>query len=204
MTTRYLDDADIVRIRAELGDNVVAALANPYIGVRAVYDVIQSYVQTDAEATSSATSVTAAGPVSLTLVSVTGLAAGSRIVVDVDDQREVCTVRSVSGLTVSINARKTHSGTYPVEVENPLTIVRGYLADLETIAQRERVLYTSAGVKSVDGEIEFFGRSEGGALASIEDARKRTRMRLAQACGVVWIANGEAARAAGGGGFEAY
>ena len=64
MTTRYLDDADIVRIRAELGDNVVAALANPYIGVRAVYDVIQSYVQTDVEATSSATSVTAAGPVS--------------------------------------------------------------------------------------------------------------------------------------------
>lgn len=203
MTTRYLEDADVVRIRAELGDNIVAALANPYIGVRAVYDVIQSYVQTDVSATSSATSVTAAGPVSLTLGSVTGLAAGSRVVVDVDDQREVCTVRSVAGSAVSVMCRKTHSGTYPVEVENPLTIVRGILADLETIAQRERVLYSSAGIKSVD-EIEFFGRSEGGTLSSIDEARTRARMRLAQACGVVWIANGEAARAAGGGSFEVY
>ena len=203
MTTRYLDDADIVRIRAELGDNIVAALANPYIGVRAVYDVIQSYVQTDVEATSSSTSVTTAGPVTLTLASVSGLSVGSRVVVDVDDQREVVTVRAVVGSTVSVVCRKTHSGTYPVENENPLTIVRGILADLETIAQRERLLYASAGVKSVD-EIEFFGRAEGGALASIDDARRRARMRLAQACGVVWIANGEAARAAGGGGFEAY
>lgn len=204
MTTRYLDDADIVRIRAELGDNIVAALANPYIGVRVVYDVIQSYVQTDVVPTSSATTVSTSGPVVLTLGSVSGLDVGSRVVLDVDDQREVVSVRAVSGSTVSVVCRKTHSGTYPVEVENPLTIVRGLLADLETISQRERLLFGSAGVKRVD-EIEFFGASEGGsALVSIDAARKRARIRLAQACGVVWIANGEAARAAGGGSFEAY
>lgn len=204
MTTRYLDDADIVRIRAELGDNVVAALANPYIGVRAVYDVIQSYVQTDVEATSSATSVTAAGPVSLTLVSVTGLAAGSRIVVDVDDQREVCTVRSVSGLTVSINARKTHSGTYPVEVESPLTIVRGLLADLAALDDQEQDATVSAGLKRVD-EVEW----ETGAGASIADRllarRTELRERLARACGISHVLTAGRALARGAGGsFEVY
>ena len=204
MTTRYLDDADIVRIRAELGDNIVAALANPYIGVRTVYGVIQEYVQTDVVPTSSATTVSTAGPTVLTLASVSGLSVGSRVVIDVDDAREVCSVRAVSGLTISVVCRKTHSGAYPVEVENPLTIVRGLLADLETISLRERSLFDSAGVKKVD-EIEFFSAAEGGtALASINDARSRARIRLAQSCGVVWIANGEAARAAGGSSFEVF
>jgi len=204
MTTRYLDDADIVRIRAELGDNIVAALANPYIGVRTVYGVIQEYVQTDVVPTSSATTVSTAGPTVLTLASVSGLAVGSRVVIDADDAREVCSVRAVAGLTISVVCRKTHSGTYPVEVENPLTIVRGLLADLETISLRERSLFDSAGVKKVD-EIEFFSAAEGGtALASINDARSRARIRLAQSCGVVWIANGEAARAAGGNAFEVF
>jgi len=204
MTTRYLDDADIVRIRAELGDNIVAALANPYIGVRTVYGVIQEYVQTEVVPTSSATTVSTAGPTVLTLASVSGLAVGSRVVIDADDAREVCSVRAVAGLTISVVCRKTHSGTYPVEVENPLTIVRGLLADLETISLRERSLFDSAGVKKVD-EIEFFSAAEGGtALASINDARSRARIRLAQSCGVVWIANGEAARAAGGNAFEVF
>jgi hypothetical protein len=204
MTTRYLDDADIVRIRAELGDNIVAALANPYIGVRTVYGVIQEYVQTDVVPTSSATTVSTAGPTVLTLASVSGLSVGSRVVIDADDAREVCSVRAVAGLTISVVCRKTHSGTYPVEVENPLTIVRGLLADLETISLRERSLFDSAGVKKVD-EIEFFSAAEGGtALASINDARSRARIRLAQSCGVVWIANGEAARAAGGNAFEVF
>ena len=149
MTTLTADE--MWRVKAELFDNVLGFGAEPYIGVRAIYDVIQQNVTSSSvPPTTSATAVTTAGPNVLTLASVNGLVASSRVVLDVDNAREVVTVRAVSGSTISVVCTKTHSGTYPVEVESALTIVRGILADLEALDQQERITIPNGGVKRVD------------------------------------------------------
>lgn len=205
MTTLTTDE--MARVKAEIFDNVLSIGAVPWLDVRAIYDVIQANVESSSVApTTSTTAVTAAGPTTLTLASVTGLASGSRVVLDVDAAREVVTVRAVSGLTVSVVCTKTHSGTYPVEVESALTIVRGILADLESIDQQERIAIPQAGVKRVD-EIEFFGRAEGGsAQSALTQHRNALRARLASATGLTGILRELAARASTGGvsGVEVY
>ena len=204
MTTLSADE--MARIKAEIFDNVLSIGAVPWIDVRAIYDVIQANVSSSSVApTTSATAVSAAGPTTLTLASVTGLSSGSRVVLDVDTSREVVTVRAVSGSTVSVVCAKTHSGTYPVEVESALTIVRGILADLEAIDQQERITIPQAGVKRVD-EIEFFGRAEGSVRDMLTTHRNSLRARLASATGLTGILRELMARASTGGvmGFEVY
>ena len=204
MTTLSADE--MARIKAEIFDNVLSIGAVPWIDVRAIYDVIQANVSSSSVApTTSATAVSAAGPTTLTLASVTGLSSGSRVVLDVDTSREVVTVRAVSGSTVSVVCAKTHSGTYPVEVESALTIVRGILADLEAIDQQERTAIPQAGVKRVD-EIEFFGRAEGSVRDMLTAHRNSLRARLASATGLTGILRELMARASTGGamGFEVY
>ncbi len=186
-----------MRIRAELFDNVLDVGAVPMIDIHAVYtSVIQpNLASSSTPPTTSATTVSAAGPATLTLASVAGLTAGSsRVVIDVDAAREVCTVRAVSGLTISVLCKQAHSGTYPVEVESGLTIVRGVIADLESLDQVQRANFGSAGVKRVD-EIEFFSVSEGGSiLVQAEAFRNVLRARLASALGVTALLRDLAAR----------
>ena len=181
-----LTDAELMRIRAELFDNVLNIGAVPMIDIHVVYtSVIQPNLSSSSVSTTSSTTVSAAGQTTLTIASVAGLTAGvSRIVIDVDESREVCTVRSITGSTVSVICQRTHSGTYPVEEESGLTIVRGVIADLEALDQAQRSNINSAGVKRVD-EIEFFSASEGGSLlVQAEAFRNVLRGRLAAALGV--------------------
>jgi hypothetical protein len=162
MTVRTLTEIELDRVKFEAMDNVLGFGAVPYASIRNVYGIIQDNVQSSSvDPTTSSTAVTAAGATTLTLVSAAGITQGTRVVLDVDDAREVVTVRNVSGLTISVVCAKPHAGTYPVEIESALTIVRGLLADLETLSQRERTLYSSAGVKSVDGERHRVDRPRG-------------------------------------------
>lgn len=204
MTVRTLSDAEIDRVKFEAMDNVMGFGAVPYASIRNVYGIIRDNVQSvSTDPTTSSTAVSAAGPTVLTLASITGIAAGTRLVLDVDDAREVVTVRAVVGSTVSVVCAKRHSGTYSVEIESALTIVRGLLADLETLSQRERVLYASVGVKQVD-EVQFFGPAEGGgSMGLINAARIAKRHELARACGIDWIVREALARGAAGS-FEVY
>lgn len=204
MTVRTLSQAEMDRVKFEAMDNVLGYGAVPYVSIRAVYDIIRDNVQSvSTDPTTSSTAVSAAGPTVLTLASVTGITAGTRLVLDVDDAREVVTVRAVVGSTVSVVCAKRHSGTYSVEIESALTIVRGLLADLETLSQRERVLYASVGVKQVD-EVQFFGPAEGGgSMGLINAARIAKRHELARACGIDWIVREALARGAAGS-FEVY
>lgn len=204
MTT--LNDDELARIKREVLDHVLAVGAEPYIGVRSIYSVIQDYVlSSSVAATTSATAVTAAGPTLLTLASVTGLASSSRVQLDVDGSRETVTVRAVIGSTVSVICGKTHSGTYPVEVESPLTIVRGLLADLASLEQRYQPgAWDSAGLKRVD-EVEFFGRADGTLSAVLAGERGRLRAELAAACGIgAWYAGALSKLRGGSGSMEAY
>lgn len=178
---------EMARIKLELGDTVLAAGAEPWIGIRSVWDVIATYVTSSATAaTSSATTVSAAGPTTITVASASGLSAGTRVQLDVDGQRETVTIRNVASLVLSVVARKTHSGTYPVEIESALTLVRGIVADLTALEQvNSLVSFDSLGLRRVD-EVEW---SERGATYWIEWGRNSLRRKLASACGVGWIFN---------------
>jgi len=183
MTT--LSSDEMARIKLELGDTVLAVGAQPWIGIRSVWDVIQTYVESSSIApTSSSTTVSAAGPTTITVASATGLTAGMRVQLDCDGQRETCTIRNVAGSVLSVVARKTHSGTYPVEVESALTLVRGVLSDLISLEQVTSLAsFDSLGLRRVD-EVEW---SERGQSYWIEYGRGILRRRLATACGVGWI-----------------
>ena len=200
-----LTDDEMARIKSEIFDNVLAIGAEPYIGVRAIYDVIRANVTSSSVTpTTSATAVTAAGAATLTLASVTGYAAQQRVVLDVDDARETCTIKVVSGSTIAVNCRYLHAGTYPVEVESPLTIVRGILSDLVTLEQISRTAFDTAGVKRVD-EIEFFGRADGGSkLVQIDAKRNELRGRLASATGLTGILRELMSRVGAPSGIEVY
>lgn len=200
--------AELMRIRAELFDNLLNIGAVPMIDIQVVYTtVIQPNLSSsNVPPTTSSTTVSAAGPAILTLASVAGLEAGvSRIVIDVDESREVCTVRDIVGSTVSVICQRTHSGTYPVVEESGLTIVRGIIADLEALDQTQRTNINSAGVKKVD-EIEFFSASEGGSLlVQAENFRNVLRSRLAAALGVTALLRDLMARVGQGNGtLEVY
>lgn len=199
-----LTDDELGRIKAEVLDNVLDVGATPYIGIRAVYDVIRDHVASSSVApTTSTTAVTAAGPASLTLASVAGLALGSRVVLDVDSVREVVTVRAVTGSAISVVCRRLHSGTYPVEVESPLTIVRGLLADLAALDDQEQDATASAGLKRVD-EVEW-ETSQGASIADRLVARRaELRDRLARACGLSHVLAAGRALTRGPGNIEVH
>jgi len=178
-----LTDDELARIRAEVGDHVLATDAEPYFGSQHVYSVIRDNVTSSATAaTTSSTTVSAAGPTTISVASATGLVAGYKIQLDCDGQRETCTIRNVSGTTLSIICKKAHSGTYPVEIESPLTIVRGILYDLASLEQNEAIgAVGSAGLKQVDEVV--FKDGEDVSIA-VERVRQTLRKKLAQLTGL--------------------
>lgn len=159
--------SELQRLRFELGFNTLAVGAEPYISVYAVFDqVIAPYLLAGASTTSS-TVVTAASeptPVTLTLASATGFAAGARVVVDVDSRQESATVQAVTGSTITLMLTKAHTGTFSVSVEGGEAIIRGILQKLDAISGLMgggtsglmAGAASSAGLRKVD-EIEFFG-----------------------------------------------
>lgn len=202
MTTTLTDD-ELARIKAELLDNVLSLGAEPYIGIRAIYDVIRdNVVSSSVSPTTSSTAVSAAGPTTITLASATGYAAGQRVVLDVDGSREVVTLRSLSGAVASVICRKTHSGTYPVEVESAITIVRGLLSELEAVRDQIADARASAGLRRVD-EVEWMDAASGRTqLDEMHRARELLRRDLAYALGLRGIY--EASKQSGAGRFEVY
>lgn len=185
-----LSTEELARIKAALGYNVLAIGALPYVGFSQLFDqVVLPYLPTDT-ATTSATTVTAATsatPVSLTLASVTGVAAGARVIVDVDSLREVATVRSVSGSTISVALTLAHSGTYPVTVWGAEATVRDKLRKVTEIDDKFDSAAKTAGLKRAE-DLEWYpnavftglskqrmdARDELGAAIGIEN-RWRTR-----------------------------
>lgn len=182
-----LTDDEIARIKTELGDNVLDS-AEPYFGdTQSLYALIRDNVSSaSTAATSSSTAVSqatvdAGGATTITVASASGLSAGTRVQLDVDGARETVTIRNVSSTTLSLICRKPHSGTYPVEIESALTLVRGTLSDLVAIEQGNVPdSLAQAGLRKVD-EVEF---SDKGVAESLEKARYLLRRRLATQLGL--------------------
>lgn len=154
-----LTDAEIQRIRYELGYPNLDTAAEPYIGIAAVFtQVIQPYTLSGA-ATTSSTPVTAAStptPQTLSIASATGFAAGAVVLVDVDTRQERATVQSISGTSIVLQLSLAHSGTYPVTVEGGESIIRDILQELRRVSDAVISLKDRVGLKKAD-EIEFFG-----------------------------------------------
>lgn len=209
-----LTDSEILRIRAELGVNLLEVGAEPFIGVHSVFtNIIQQYM-TSGASTTSATAVTAASsptPVTLTLASATGFAAFARVIVDVDARQEQATVQSLSGTSMTVQLSKAHTGTYPVVVEAGEAIVRQCLRQLQLIADElggGGSGVQGAGLKRVD-EIEFYPAGSSASsqtrFSQLADARQYWRGELAKLCGIYeWWAGRESGGGMGGGAIALY
>jgi hypothetical protein len=190
-----LTTSEIQRLKYELGFNVLAVGAEPYIGVAALFEqVIQPYTTAGAATTSSTTVVAASAPAltTLTVASATGINAGDVLVVDVDSLQERATVRSISGTSVSLLLSKAHSGTYPVVVEGGETLIRDCLRKLASLGLGSVGSTTSAldavrdraGIKRID-DVEFFDSSSGSPRNEITALREMWRDELASLLGIV-------------------
>lgn len=158
--------AETVTVQYVSGSTVSVLLGKPHSGTYPVK------IQASGVYTSSSTIVAAISsppaPVALTVANPALFTVGSRVVVDSGARQEVAEILDITGSTFSLLLSKGHSGTYPISQESGVTIVRGILGKLRSIAD---VLNGGApdggtdalsfaqdgvGIKKVD-EIEFFG-----------------------------------------------
>jgi hypothetical protein len=192
-------DSEIARIKWHLGYNVLSVGAEPYFGYVSIFDqVIQPYVTAGAK-TTSATTVTAAStptPVTLTLASATGFESYASVIVDVDSRQERATVQSVSGSTITLILSNAHSGTYPVAVEGPESIVRDVLSKCDAAWSAYSEAIGNAGLKQLgQGEIEWFQEGSGnGALSSARATLMNWRRELGNALGLPPAGSGGSSR----------
>ncbi len=185
-----LTDAELYRLRYELGYNLLEVGALPYIGHTELFDnVIQPYLATGTNTTSSTavTAATTATPATLTLASATGFTSLARVVVDVDDREEIVTVQAVSGNNLTALFKLAHSGTYPVILEGGESIVRQILRRIRALHTQIDAAVTTAGLKRVD-VIEWHAGSSTSQSAILNRSLMRQRDELASALGVrnVW------------------
>ncbi len=186
--------SEVARLKYELGFNLLAVGAEPYIGVAALFEqVIQPYLLGGAMTTSSTTVAAASTPtaVSLALASAAGISVGDALIVDVDSLQERATIRSLSGVTAGVLLSKAHSGTYPVTVEGGESIIRAILQRLQALSGlgveggAMSGAIETAGIKKVD-EIEFFGTGtwSGSQMSLLIRQREYWRDELANALGI--------------------
>lgn len=181
-----LTDAEIQRIRYELGYPNLNVAAEPYIGIVAIFEqVIQPYTLGGA-ATTSSTPVTAATtptPQTLTLASATGFASGDVIIVDVDSRQERATIQNLSGVSATVLLSLAHSGTFPIVQEGGESIIRDILRELRLLANGMNgsagtltTMQSRLGLKQVD-DVQFFGGGDTLASQGIDPLTQILKLR---------------------------
>lgn len=203
-----ISNAEVYRLKYELGYGTLKAGAEPYIGeVVAIFNqVIQTYLDSEAS-TTSATRVSVHDcptPVALTLASVTGMTVGLRIAVDVDSLYEETTIQSVSGSIVTAPLALAHSGTYPVTSDGGEMIVRATLREIYLARKELSDARSSAGVSQIDkGDVKLHGRSShAGGASRIAELQSLIAYWQDELAGVLGVANMRRARRASGGGIS--
>lgn len=193
-----LSNAEIVRLRAELGYNAVQ-IGNPYLTAYALFEtVIQTYVEAGGETTSS-TAVTGTGspvPATLTLAAIPtdtsgdALVSGDQVIIDVDARLERATIQSLTGLDIVVSLSLTHSGTYRVMCDGGVAMVREKLSNIRKLSDQIQTMSSAAGVKKAD-EVEFFGSADLnhtiGPAGALWQQREWERKELADFIGVVYL-----------------
>lgn len=176
-----LAQSELQRIKHELGFNQLTVGAVPYVQITQYFEqIVQPQLQADA-LTTSATAVTASptpAAVALTLASATGFAMFARAVVDIDENQESAQVQSVAGNVITLFLSLAHSGTYPVQLESGITLVRDYLRRLRSIAIQIETVPSRAGVRKVDEILLETNRNQATQLVTLLQTQKRWREEL--------------------------
>lgn len=150
--------AEIWRIKAELGYNVLQTGADAYIAIHQIFEtVINDNIEAEVSTTSSSsvTAATSPTPATLTLADASGFSAGDRVFVDVDDRAENATIQSLSGSDITVLLTGAHTGTYPVSLEGPIPLAKEALRRLLKAKDELAATFGEGALKSVD-EIEFY------------------------------------------------
>jgi len=181
--------SEVTRIKIELGYNGLTLSALPYAfdGITAIFDqVLLPYLQAGLLTTSSTDVVAATSPtpVALTLASVTGLAVGDRMIVDVDAAQETAHISGIAGNAVTLALQNAHTHPYQVNQEGAEAVVRERLNQCIAISARIARAGSRAGVKKAD-EVEFFASngSQRGVIDDLRTLQAHWRTELATACG---------------------
>lgn len=200
-----LTSSELRRVKAELGFNLLAIGAEPYISITAVFEqVIQPNLTAGAITTSSTAVVAQSAPTAatLTLTSATGFSQFDRVIVDIDDAQEAASVRAVSSNTITLLLSGAHSGTYPVTVEAGEAIVRENLRRIQDVKAQMAVTFGEGQLKKVD-EVEFYQSPMavmaglgGGLFAQLAAQLSFWRDELAACLGIqsMWRMRGAAAQ----------
>ena len=160
-----LDTATIESTRFHLGYGNVSNDALPYTddGYWSIFDdIVSPYLGTGTE-TSATTAITAASTTTVTPVSMTGIAVYGQLVVDVAEQAELVTVKSVTATTFTAYFTKAHAASgYPIATMSGKARLRLLLAeaDLAWRSMTDIGVAKTAGLKSVDKQdvVWFEGR----------------------------------------------
>lgn len=177
-----LSTADITRIKAELGWNVLTVGAEPFIGVAAIFSQVIQPFMTSGATTTTSSAVTASStpaPATLVLTDPTGFSAGDRVFVDVDDLQESGTIRSLSGSNLGVLLRLAHTGTYPVTVDGGEGIVREILKNIRDVKRELGQTFGEGAIKQVD-ELGFYATRDRTMFGNIGDQLKYWRRELSQ------------------------
>jgi hypothetical protein len=177
------DEIESLRFHLSYGN---LAEDGPYTadGFRAVfYQVIQPNLTGGAETTAT-TSVGEAGIATVTVGSLTGIAANARLVVDVGDAAETVVVRATGVLSFTATFALPHTQPYPVAVMGGQARLRLLLhrADAAWQAMQAGDVADVAGIKRIEGDIEYFKSAE--LLRAREKAYETIVRQLAKLCRV--------------------
>lgn len=169
-----LTDTEIQSLRAHLGFGNIGPHGAPYTpdGWHEIFSgIISPNLQTATETTSS-TVVTAGTSTAITVADATDIVAHAQLVIDVGDDAEIVVVKNVTGLAVTARFAKAHSGTYPVALMCGLTRLRILLhaADNALSKLLGSSMTANAGIKRVEGDVEFF-EPQGGKPAKLVGTR---------------------------------
>lgn len=177
-------DSEIQRVRAELGFSVTTVSAEPYIGFVSLFTQIIQQNLSRGAITSSSSAVIAAippapTPTTIVLTDPTGFSVGDRVYVDVDDLQESGTVRSLSGSTLGVILKLSHTGTYPVTVDGGEGIVREILRNIKIVKDKLRTTFGFGALKAVD-EVEFWSTNNRTQFGNLGDQLMFWRAELSQ------------------------
>lgn len=183
-----LTDAELQKIRYELGYVNLDVAAEPYVGIASFFtQVLQPYLLSGASTTST-TTVVAAGtptPQTITLTSATGISVGDILIVDADARQERATLQSLSGSSATMQLSLAHGpGSYSVVVEGAEAIIRDILRELRLLSSGMNgasssfsSLRSRVGIKSVIGEVDFFGGGQTLASQGIDPLTQLIQLR---------------------------
>jgi hypothetical protein len=158
-----LTDAEIEELRWHLGWGNISVGGYPHTPdgyYEAIRNVVAEHLTTDEE-TSATTAITANSTTTVTPVSMTGIAANVRLLVDVGDEAEVVVVKATTATTFTAKFTIAHGATgYPIAVYSGLARLRYLLHQANkafaTLTGSE--ITNAAGLKSVGrGAVEWYG-----------------------------------------------